>query len=292
VALARQLFRLGHPERAANWFRQILVDHPFDAKAAQDLIACLWQTKQWGEAATFLRKQLDLVGKMPGLLYAYGKSLFEAGDMSGAVSALTESLALANGNDNLKKTTTDLRERALQLGGTILPPPPPTHATGSVTRQEFEAALEEFGQFISKLKRMEFWQRGENDHEWIAAPERQAQNFLHIYLQARFGDRVEIFEELDAGAGRLDLYVRLIGGLAIVVELKMCGFGYARSYAAAGEDQIIHYMDNRNTHLGYLVAFDAHLEKYGEAILSGDAGPHTVIETIIHVRPRIGRRKA
>jgi len=39
---------------------------------------------------------LDLVGDMPGLLYAYGKSLFESGDMSGAVSALTKSANMAS----------------------------------------------------------------------------------------------------------------------------------------------------------------------------------------------------
>jgi hypothetical protein len=72
----------------------------------------------------------------------------------------------------------------------------------------------------------------------------------------------------------------------------MCGFGYASSYAAAGEDQIIHYMDNRQTHLGYLVVFDSRLDKFGEALLSENSGPHTVIEIFIDVRPRIARRNA
>src|SRR5262249_1289640 len=116
-------------------------------------------------------------------------------------------------------------------------------------------------------------------------------NFLHIYLKARFQDRVDVFEEVGAGAGRIDLFVRLIGGLSIVVELKMCGFRYSTPYAAAGEDQILHYMDNRKTHLGYLVVFDARLDKHGEKLLSGSAGQHTVIELLVDVRPRVGRKK-
>ena len=63
------------------------------------------------------------------------------------------------------------------------------------------------------------------------------------------------------------LYIRLIGGLSIVMELKMAGFRYSSPYAASGEDQIIHYMDNRQTHLGYLVVFDARLEMHGETAL-------------------------
>jgi hypothetical protein len=71
------------------------------------------------------------------------------------------------------------------------------------------SGLERIATFIAARKRMEFWQQVDKDHEWIAAPGRQAKNFLHVYLQARFGDRVEIFDELAAGAGRIDLYVRL-----------------------------------------------------------------------------------
>jgi tetratricopeptide (TPR) repeat protein len=290
-SVAGLLHRMGHIDRAITWLRRILADHPFERKVAQDLLNCLWQTEQWGEAAIFLRKQIGLVGKMPRLLFACGKSLFEAGDMSGAVGALTDSIALLKDDDGLKKTALDLRELALQAGGTILSPKPPSPPTGPVTREELEAALEDFEKFIAARKRMEFWRAADGDHTWVASPERLAQNLLHTFLQARFGERIEIFEELDTGAGRLDLYVRLIGGLSIIVELKMCGFGYTSTYAAAGEEQITHYMENRHSHLGYLVVFDARLDDFGEKLLSGSTGPYTVIEVFIDVRPRVSRRK-
>jgi tetratricopeptide (TPR) repeat protein len=178
AAIGQQLCRMGHPERAVNWFRQILRDYPFDQPARQFLIECFWQTGQWGEAAKFLREQLDLAGHMPGLLFAYGKSLFEAGDLSGAVTALTDSIKLVGENIDLKTAATDLRERALQLGGTILPARADTPTHAPVTREEFEAALNEFTKFISSRKRMEFWDSGDGDHKWISRPERQAKTFL------------------------------------------------------------------------------------------------------------------
>jgi tetratricopeptide (TPR) repeat protein len=291
MAIGQQLIRMGHSDRAVKWFRDILASNPFDQSARQLLIDCLWQTEQWDEAANFLRQQLDLAGNMPGLLFAYGKSLFGAGDLSGAVTALTESLKLVGNNAGLKSAATDLRDEALNLGGTIQPARVDPPKDQLVTREEFEKALNEFGKFVSGVKRMEFWDLKGKDYDWVPSPERQGQNFLHIYLKARFQDRVDVFEEIGAGAGRIDLFVKLVGGLSIVVELKMCGFRYSGPYAAAGEDQILHYMDNRHTHLGYLVVFDARLDKHGEKLLSGSTGQHTVIEVLVDVRPRVGRKK-
>jgi hypothetical protein len=51
-------------------------------------------------------------------------------------------------------------------------------------------------------------------------------------------------------------------------------------------------MDNRHTHLGYLVVFDARLDTFGGGLISGDAGKHMVIEIFIDVRPRVTRRKS
>jgi hypothetical protein len=122
-------------------------------------------------------------------------------------------------------------------------------------------------------------------HDWASAPEGLAQDLMHGFLRARFGDRVEIFPELDTGAGRVDLYMKFEGGLSIVVELKMSGGRYSSPYAAAGEKQIHHYMDNRKTHLGYLVVVDGRIERFGEKLLSLIHPTHTVVEKLIDVRP-------
>jgi hypothetical protein len=114
---------------------------------------------------------------------------------------------------------------------------------------------------------------------------------LHTFFKARFQTRISIFEELDTGAGRLDLLLKLEGGLSVIIELKMCGFGYASTYAASGEGQIIHYMESRATHLGYLVVLDSRLENYASQLISNDSGKYTVREVFIDVRPRVSVKK-
>ncbi len=279
---------MGELTRAVEWLRDILARDPYDTTASANLVNTLWKMEKWGDAAIFIKHQLELRGEHPVMLYAYGRSLFESGDFSGAIAALTRSLSLAEDNENLKAQVLALRERALELGGTLLPPNPPRPASGPVTRKEFEAALISFGHAVSTMRRMAFWGKKKGARRpWIKRPERKAQDLLHMYLQAKFGERVEPDEEIVAGAGRIDLYVKLVGGPSIVVEIKMCGGGYSSAYAAAGEHQITHYMKNKGTKLGYLVVFEGRTRMFGKRVLSGRRGGYTVIEQGVDVRPTV-----
>jgi hypothetical protein len=109
---------------------------------------------------------------------------------------------------------------------------------------------------------------------------------LHTFLKGRFLEQVNVFEELDSGAGRLDLYVQLRGGLTAILELKMCGGGYSSNYAASGETQLVHYMKNRDSKLGYLVVFDARSRDFGKALLSG-GNSLTIITKVVDLRPDV-----
>ncbi|MGH9563070.1 MAG: hypothetical protein ACRD3S_16580, partial [Terracidiphilus sp.] len=190
--VARQLAAMNELPRAAKWLRRTIADDPHDMQAGGELLNCLWQMEKWGEAAVFVRTQLDLVGEKPGMLFAYGRSLFEAGDMSNAVTALTRSLKLAGSDVNLQKQATELREKALEAGGTVPPPVHERSAKDLVTREEFERALDDFARFIKARKRMEFWAKLDGEErKWVSRPERLAQNLLHTFLQARFRDNVE-----------------------------------------------------------------------------------------------------
>ena len=80
---------------------------------------------------------------------------------------------------------------------------------------------------------------------------------VRTWLDAKFEGRVTTLEEISMGAGRLDLPVQLAGGSQVILEPKMLGAGYSRSYAKEGEEQILPYMENRDVRLGYLVVFDA-----------------------------------
>jgi hypothetical protein len=226
-------------------------------------------------------------GNTPTLIYALGRSEFESGDTSCAVTTLTELIRNLPADQPLRKIALDLRERALQSGGT-LSPTPPEPPLKAITREEFEHAFEEFAQLVKTERRMHFWvSDGRGKHKWISAPEKEAKHTLHTFLKAKWGSRVDILEEPGAGAGRIDLYVQFDGGLAVILELKMCGSGYSSTYAASGEHQITHYMDNRRSHLGYLIVFDARKKLFGAKILTSTSGPHTVIERIIDVRSRV-----
>ena len=55
---------------------------------------------------------------------------------------------------------------------------------------------------------------------WIERPEKRGQDLLHTYLKARFLERVNVFEELDTGAGRLDIFVQFLGGLTVIFEAE------------------------------------------------------------------------
>jgi hypothetical protein len=141
---------------------------------------------------------------------------------------------------------------------------------------------------------MAFWtSTGDNDHKWVDHPERRGKDFLHIFLKAKFQDQIEVFEEIGAGAGRIDLYLKFGNGLSAVLELKMCGKGYSNTYGASGEEQIVHYLENRDTSRGYLVVFDARMDDFGKTLLGAPvSGKFTIGERFVDVRPRVKQKAA
>lgn len=293
-AIANQLMAMSQPKRARTWYEKALKSDPLDRAARDGLVNCLWKSEAWGDAAVFLKSELTRRGDMPGLLYAYGRSLFEAGDLAGAFRALKKSEELADPTSNTKSLSRSLAERAFALAGTIEPVKHEDELIPArVTIEELRAALKHFASFVASVKRMEFWTRDDRSrYDWIEKPERFAQTMLHTFLKARFLERIDVFEEIAAGAGRLDIYVQLYGGLGSVVELKMCGFRYSSSYASAGEEQIAHYMGNRRSSIGYLVVFDARLENFAEPLSAEPRQDSLTIETVfVDVRPRVTKRR-
>ena len=290
LAIAQILKEQGKYDRAADWYRKIVDDKPLDVQARDLLVDAYWRADKWGDAAIVLKHDLDAFGERPGVSYAYGRSLFEAGQHSEAVLVFTRALKLAEGKPDLQETIRDFRERALSLGGTISPLPAVAAPDVPITLDELRAALKEFAAFVSAFKRMDFWEKpdGAKKHKWRKRPERHGQTLLHTYLKASFKERIEIFEEIGTGAGRLDLLVRFAGGVSAIIELKMCGYGYSTEYARSGEDQIEHYMTNRRVHIGFLVTFDARQLGNGAQLLSEASDDQNTIEEItIDVRPTV-----
>lgn len=292
-AIAMVLRKDGKLDRAAIWLRKILTDQPINLDARDELLQVLWESEAWGDAAIFTKEQIDLHGELPGLLFAHGKSLLEAGDVSGSLSIFMRALKKVEDGNPLRDSILELRERALEFGGKISVATPSNDVASPILREELADAFQEFSKFVSSDKRMGFWYRpqAKEDYKWVSHPEKRAQDLFHTFLKARFLHRVSVYEELDTGAGRLDIYLRLDGGLSVIVELKMCGFGYPTNYAAAGEGQIQHYMDNRKSHLGYLLVFDARLTKNKAPLLPNiAASSKTIYEVFVDVRPRVSER--
>lgn len=290
LAIAQILKEQGKFDRAADWYRKIVDDEPLDTQARQFLVDAYWRAEKWGDAAIVLKHDLDTFGERPGVAFAYGRSLFEAGQHSEAVRVFTRALGLAEENPDLRETIRDFRERALSLGFTISPPLAAATPQAPVTLDELRVALKEFAAFVSAYKRMDFWEKpdGAKKHKWRKRPEKHGQTLLHTYLKASFKERVDIFEEIGTGAGRLDLLVHFVRGVSAIVELKMCGDGYSTEYARSGEDQIEHYMTNRRVHVGFLVTFDARQQGNGTRLVSGTIDSQNKIEeSTIDVRPNV-----
>lgn len=92
-----------------------------------------------------------------------------------------------------------------------------------------------------------------------------------------------------AGAGIIDLYIILQGGLKIVVELKICGgAGYSSNYALSGKDQLIHYIKNTQTKIGFLIVFDGRMRDFGKGFIPiQSVDDISIFTTAIDMRPKI-----
>ena len=291
-AMVQQLFKLGELNRAEMWLRKIVAASPIDRPARDALLNVLLKQKKWGDVVILLRHEIERFGEMPGFMMCLGNALKESGNLSEAVTVLTKAANLAINNQKLKELALQCREEALQSGGTIIQADDVTPSDTPITTTTFEQAILEFCAFVKADKRMTFWNKKDDEnYEWISSPESYAQNLLHTYLKGKFGERINVFEEIKTGAGRIDIYVQLMGALVLVVELKMCGFRYSAPYAASGEEQILHYLENKKTSLGYLIVFDARLNHNGEKIMLGRPSDRfTVKEFDCDVRPRFRKR--
>jgi len=283
-AVALLLTRMKRFDRAFDWWRALAQDLPWNDNVLGNFLNCCTELQKWSDAEKVLRALLALRGERPGIKFFLGKVLLNDGRPSEALTILHEARKLAEPDSDLMRNILDWQGKAMDSGGTVhqkLPPP-----VAEVSRQELEAALDEFALQVSAQHRMKFWRKKGSKREWVERPEALAQLLLHMFLSAKFGDQIDVFDEISAGAGRLDLYLQLAGGLAAVIELKMCGGRYSSGYAAAGEEQILHYMENQRTRLGYLIVFDARFQKFGESVLS-ERGPdnYTVFEKFVNVRP-------
>lgn len=289
LAIAMQLSNAGEDDRALAYYRKVLDIDALDPTAGNNYVALLWKLGRAREAAEYARNHMETFGELPGWLYVCGRCFLEAGDADQAVQYLLKARMATPQDDPMRAHVDRYFEDAIKRGGkTSYGADPEFQLKIPLDRMELEACLDRFVRSVQAEHRMSFWRLDDGKREWCERPERHGQNLLRIFLKGVFDDRIEVLEEVEVGAGRLDLYLLLRGGLRIVVELKMCGEGYSSSYAFEGLGQLDHYMENKATKLGYLIVFDGRRRDFGKGLNPIESiNGHMIGVRFVDLRPEV-----
>lgn len=279
-------------ELAIENYEESLRYNPFNSQAIQNCGATLWSNKLWGKSITFFQKQIEKLGESPNLCYVLGRSFFEDGKMQDAFTYFRKAQKEIKSvhlqeyiskcieqNDDLRLTTD-----SISLAKT----------EDTISLESFKQTLDSFSDAVSSNSRMHFWKYEDKDYKWDSNPEEKGKQLLITAFETKYGKKsIDIIQERRAGAGIIDLYVILKGGLKIVVELKICGgSGYSLNYALSGQDQLIHYIKNTDTRIGFLIVFDGRTRDFGKGFKSIQSVDEiTIFNTAIDMRPRIEKGK-
>jgi tetratricopeptide (TPR) repeat protein len=266
-------------------YKKSLDYNSLNSASYQNCISMLFKNKLYIEAEDFLKKQIEIIGELPNICFYYAKSLYENKNYSLSLQYFKKS------NHSSTEIDTYMLACLKNMDNNELLDIKQNEKNIHITKDNFEKSLYEFSKSISQHSRMHFWKYNKevNKYKWTEKPEELSKQLLINFLNGKFGeDSIEIIQEPRAGAGFIDLYLLLKGGLKVIVELKMCGTGYSSTYAISGESQIIHYAKNKNTHIGFLVIFDSRVRDYGKLFMDIQTLENIIIHTIaIDVRSEI-----
>jgi hypothetical protein len=263
----------------------------FHRESIQNCGAVLWENKMWDKSLEFFKKRIDTLGESSTLCYALGRSYFELEQYQDAFNYFRKVSNDLNGVDIQKYITECLtKDKGIKLEQKESEP----QKTIPISIESFKKTIEEFSQSISTNSRMYFWKNDSGKYKWDTKPEEKGKQFLITALEIKYGkDSIEIIQERIAGAGIIDLYLTLRGGLKIVVELKICGGdGYSSTYAISGEDQLVHYLKNISTKIGFLIVFDGRSLDFGKGFKTVQSvNDLTIFTTAIEMTPKIFKAK-
>ncbi|HEY9000795.1 MAG TPA: hypothetical protein VIM89_05550 [Mucilaginibacter sp.] len=270
-------------------YEKCLSYNPYYHHAIQNCGAIMWKEKLWTKSLTFFKDRIDALGETPVLCYAYGRSFFECGDYQQAFDYFRKAQHGQIKNVDIKHFI-DLclnKDTNLKLN---MPKPQNDTLVSPILLEDFQFALEHFSKSVSSNSRMHFWQNINGKYKWKSHPEEEGKQLLINALEMKFGkDGIDISQERIAGAGIIDLYITLRGGSKVVVELKICGgAGYSSTYALSGKDQLIHYLDNVGTNVGFLIVFDGRTKQFGKGFQPIQSiGNSTIFTIAIDMNPQV-----
>ncbi len=280
----------GDDDKALSWYRKAIDYNPYFWMSRQNYAALLWKYSRWEDATAFFEAQRKRFGDLPHLLYAHGRSLLESGQAPQAVPLLRVAQQAMPDADYVTRYLNQALDSLVDANALSMTKNAERESSATVSVAVLEGCLADFVRFVQSDKRMTFWKfdAKSKKHKWVPSPEQHGQDLLHAYLKSRFEDTVEAIEEVKTGAGRIDVYLRFRGGLRTIIELKMCGMGYSAGYAQDGIQQLVHYLENKKTHLGYLVVFDGRLRDFNKGIEKNYNYEQFVIRSwVSDVRPKV-----
>lgn len=291
--MARQYAEHGYISIAIDKLYESIDIDSSDMDSFQKIIYFLLQEKRLDEACELLKKKMDLVGCLPNLTFTYAKALFENEkyqdaykyfrivDKQGGVEVVDGDSVVG---DYIRGCIDKIDELNVEDSVCV-------HENKiDISLRAISSALDAFSVSISGLSRMQYWVKDDvKGYKWTSNPETVAKHHLLQFLSAKFGNELELVQEDRAGAGFIDLYLIAKNGLKFVVELKMCGSGYSSTYAVSGESQIIHYLKNKETKVGFLIVFDSRTRDFSKGLEKFKTYDNFSIYTkIIDVRNKIG----
>ncbi|CNL37681.1 Predicted O-linked N-acetylglucosamine transferase%2C SPINDLY family [Yersinia enterocolitica] len=295
--MARVYYEEGFLTEAIKSYNTSLELNEFYYDAYQDLIAILFENELWNDAEIVLKKLIKINGEQPNICFTYARALEKNNKWIDAFKYFNKAKQYSSINiDVLDSHIQNCiqhfdNEELVESNKSII-----VSDNQSISLNDFSLALDGFIESMSSDSRMQFWVADKEDtikrYKWTKNPEEVSKHALITYLKGKFGKScIELIQEPRAGAGFIDLYILLKGGLNIVVELKMCGEGYSSTYAISGESQILHYLRNTNSKVGFLVIFDSRKREFGTKFNDTIYIDNFYINTkVVDVRPFVDKK--
>ncbi|MBD8548262.1 hypothetical protein [Sphingomonas sp. CFBP 8760] len=291
LAIADALEQQGYTDRARARLDDLLAEHPLELPAREALERLLQRHEEWAALISRVEERIALFGATRELLERLAVAALRDGKNELAIRTCWNALERDDLTGPQKVQFNELIRMAVSRGGDpgalVAASPPSQTSRHPILLEEVEQAIRDYAEFVACNRRSTFWRNEGGKRVWTSRPEEVAKALFQTYLSACFRGRAEVIEEMVAGGGRLDILMRFDGGLRVIVELKMCGRPYSSSYAAAGEQQLTHYMRMRGVETGFLVVHDGRTNMAGTPVLDGEAptGRSTIKEIAVIVTP-------
>jgi len=283
-AIAEVYREHGDIDKAIDWFEKTFSIDPLNNDVLQKYIHLLWSNNLWEQLEGVCKRYIDIAGYFPNVYYTYGESLLNQSKYNEALAAFVKCK-----NDIPFSIDKEILLCSEHIGESGIVVKPLLQEKKKISINEFINAVREVTDSISQRSRMHLWKYDKNSksHKWKSDPEEEVKNlFIQGIVQKFNPSDFEILEEVKAGAGRIDLYVLIGSDLRIIIELKMCGGGYSLSYAAHGEDQLVHYLESKNLFLGILIVFDGRTRDFSKGLSPITSIENKTIHTIaVDMRP-------